>query len=153
MRPDFHRLAQDAPTMADRLDVYAAEQREQAQLLAEQAEHLRSELAHCEGRAARAAARAKGHTFRSRELRYDANGGMTEELARRRFEPGARWSVDGEECAVVCRDESGLRVDSDRWTDGMFVRAAEMTRENGWLFLDLGEDAGGRVPPGGWPDG
>jgi hypothetical protein len=96
---------------------------------------------------------ADGHTFRARELRYDANGGMTEELARRRFEPGARWSVDGEECAVVCRDESGLRVDSDRWTDGMFVRAAEMTRENGWLFLDLGEDAGGRVPPGGWPDG
>jgi hypothetical protein len=72
MRPDFHRLAQDAPTMADRLDVYAAEQREQAQLLAE---HLRSELAHCEGRAARAAARAKGHTFRARELRYDAAGG------------------------------------------------------------------------------
>jgi hypothetical protein len=94
---------------------------------------------------------AKGYTFRARELRYDANGGMTEELARRRFDPGARWSVDGEECAVVCRDESGLRVDSDRWTDGMFVRASDMTRENGWLFLGLGDDAGGHVPPGGWP--
>lgn len=85
--------------------------------------------------AARAQGGAKGHLFRAEELRYDARGGMTEAQAARRFEPGARWSVGGEECEIVSRDESGLRVDSQPWQDGMFVRASEMTRENGWLLL------------------
>jgi hypothetical protein len=79
---------------------------------------------------------ADGHTFRARELRYDANGGMTEELARRRFEPGARWSLYG---FVVIVDQP--------------VNRAELTRENGWLFLDLGDAAGGHAPTGGWTSG
>lgn len=115
----------------------------------DEAFRLKRCAAACDRRWAQDMGTAYGFTFRAEELRYDARGGMTEELARRRFEPGARWSVDGQECAVVCRDESGLRVDSDRWADGMFVRAADMTRENGWLFLDLGDDRQG--PPGGWP--
>lgn len=89
-------------------------------------------------------ARAAGLAFRAAELRYDARGGMTAALERRRFEPGARWSIDGETCDVACRDANGLRVDSDRWTDGFFVRASEMTRANGWLFLGLSDQGGYR---------
>jgi hypothetical protein len=91
---------------------------------------------------------AKGHTFRARELRYDANGGMTEELARRRFEPGARWSLCGMEYTVTCSDESGVRLER-AGPDGVFDRPSAMTRENGWMFLGLGEANGGHVPPGG----
>lgn len=64
---------------------------------------------------------------------------MTAALKRRRLEAGARWTIDGEACAVASNDASGRRVDSDRWTDGFYVRAAEGCQA--W------RDAGGR-----WPD-
>jgi hypothetical protein len=98
---------------------------------------------------------AKGYTFRARELRYDARGGMTEGLARRRFEPGARWSTrwtPGEVFTVRRLDRSGLvaRVHFDR----CFPESLDtLSSGRGWLFLDLGDAAGGHVPPGGWPSG
>lgn len=94
--------------------------------------------------AARNIGAAKGFAFRAAELRYDARGGMTEELARRRFEPGAAWLL----CGVV------------RWVTGQGVRfhnimvefddrtafdIGTMTRANGWLFLGLGGANGGRT--------
>jgi hypothetical protein len=98
-------------------------------------------------------AAAKGHTFRSRELRYDARGGMTEALARRRFEPGARWTTrwtPGEVFTVRRLDRSGLvaRVHFDR----CFPESLDtLSSGRGWMFLDLGDANGGHVPPGGWP--
>jgi hypothetical protein len=96
---------------------------------------------------------AKGFTFRARELRYDARGGMTEELARRRFEPGARWTTrwtPGEVFTVRRLDRSGLvaRVHFDR----CFPESLDtLSSGRGWMFLDLGDANGGHVPPGGWP--
>jgi hypothetical protein len=92
----------------------------------------------------------KGYTFRARELRYDARGGMTEELARRRFEPGARWSVNVAELVVDRLNIFGLPLVHFRDV-GRPVERADMTRENGWMFLDLGDANGEHVPPGGWP--
>lgn len=96
--------------------------------------------------AADAAGLAKGYTFRARELRYDARGGMTEELERRRFEPGARWSVNGAELVVHRMNIFGLPLVHFRDV-GRPVERAAMTRANGWLFLDLG--TAGQGPPGG----
>lgn len=100
----------------------------------------------CAGMAARKSGIAAGLFFRSAELRYDARGGMTEELERRRFEPGARWE---HRASVVRRLEllmvapgglAWLRVHGT-WSAGQSVPCDEMTRANGWLFLGLGQGA------------
>lgn len=77
MGADFHRMAQDAPTMADRFDVYAAEQSDQASFWGEQADYHRGAAEWCEAQVARRKGRAGGYEFRAEELRYDARGGMT----------------------------------------------------------------------------
>lgn len=101
------------------------------------AEHFRACAADAETYAA-------GYAFRARELRYDARGGMTEELERRRFEPGAAWEHRTD---VVRRLElimvapgglAWLRVHGT-WSAGQSVPCGEMTRANGWLFLDIGQ--------------
>lgn len=135
--PDFHRMAQDAPTMADRFDVYAAEQQEQASYWAEQADYLRGEAAWCEAQVASRKGRAGGYEFRAEELRYDARGGMTEELTRRRFEPGAQWTArwaPGEVYTVRRREElpGETRVHFDRcWPSSVEI----MSGGAGWLLL------------------
>lgn len=83
---------------------------------------------------------AMGHAFRARELRYDARGGMTEELARRRFEPGARWTLAGIEFVIDRLNIFGLPLAHFRDV-GQPAERADMTRANGWLFLGLGQGA------------
>jgi hypothetical protein len=99
---------------------------------------------------------ADGHTFRARELRYDANGGMTEEQATMAFAPGATWTLYGEPLTVESNDANGVRLDHPGRQDGLWARASAMTREHGWKLVALaGEPArdanGGHALPGGWP--
>lgn len=90
------------------------------------------------------AAVSAGLAFRAAELRYDARGGMTAALERRRFEPGARWSAHWKrsEVATVTGTFESYGSLIVR-TDTFFPKAAAaMTRANGWLFLGL-SDLGG----------
>lgn len=99
---------------------------------------------------ARHTGEAAGHRFRAAELRYDARGGMTKEQARRRFEPGARWAyrAGAQASAPLCSirwasaDASYLCLaPGPSGRDTFLPRRADMTRANGWLFLDLGQGA------------
>lgn len=89
---------------------------------------------------------ANGLALRAAELRYDARGGMTAALERRRFEAGARWTTrwsPGEVFTVRYQREphDGPWVHFDMcWPE----RLALMTRENGWLFLGLSDQGGYR---------
>ena len=65
---------------------------------------------------------------------------MSEELARRRFEPGARWSVNGIEFVIDRLNIFGLPLAHFRDV-GQPAERADMTRANGWLFLGLGQGA------------
>jgi hypothetical protein len=86
---------------------------------------------------------AAGLFFRADELRYDARGGMTEALERRRFEPGARWTTlwsEGEVHTAWRREE---RHDEARiHFDNIWPATVELMTGNGWLFLGL-SDLGG----------
>lgn len=89
---------------------------------------------------------AAGYAFRAAELRYDARGGMTAALERRRFEPGARWALDGEEHTIGQADDSGLErhLCSSEDLTLHWERIDRMTRANGWLFLGLPDQGGYR---------
>jgi hypothetical protein len=83
---------------------------------------------------------AAGLFFRAAELRYDARGGMTEALERRRFEPGARWL-----CRGIVFESYGYDVEQPWMVRlqasifGCIESPDEMTRANGWLFLGLSD--------------
>lgn len=106
---------------------------------------------------------AAGYTFRAAELRYDARGGMTKEQARRRFEPGAVWSVRG--VKVVVKGESYFH--GAPWAHFHGRQPEEfggMNRERGWRLVALAPAAPPRRPvcprcldiepgmPGGTPE-
>lgn len=86
---------------------------------------------------------AAGLLFRAAELRYDARGGMTEELERRRFEPGAAWLLRGVVRWVTGQSVRfhGIMVELDDLTA---FELGTMTRANGWLFLGLSDQGGYR---------
>lgn len=100
----------------------------------------------CGRRVAQDMGAAHGLAFRAAELRYDARGGMTAALERRRFEPGARWSLDGEEHTIGQADASGLErhLCSAEDLTLHWERIDRMTRANGWLFLGLADQGGYR---------
>lgn len=89
---------------------------------------------------------AAGLFYRASELRYDARGGMTEALERRRLEPGARWTTrwsDGIVHTVWRREERPEEVRIH--FDNIWPSSSElMTRANGWLFLGLSDQGGYR---------
>jgi hypothetical protein len=96
-----------------------------------------------EDRAREAAAEsgaAAGLFFRAAELRYDVRGGMTAELERRRFEPGARWLCRGIVFESYGHDvEQPWMVRLQASIFGCIESPDEMNRANGWLFLGLSD--------------
>lgn len=82
--------------------------------------------------------RAYGLAFRAAELRYDARGGMTAALERRRFEPGARWLCRGIVFESYGHDlEQPWMVRLQACIFGCIESQDDMTPENGWRFLGL----------------
>jgi hypothetical protein len=94
----------------------------------------------CASAAAFNSGTAYGLLFKAAELRYDARGGMTEALERRRFEPGARWL-----CRGIVFESYGYDVEQPWMVRlqasifGCIESPDEMTRANGWLFLGLSD--------------
>lgn len=135
-----------APSEAERRAAGRMAQ-ESAEVIATQLEHIASRCAWgarfaatvgTPGMVAEAEGAEAGFTFRARELRYDARGGMTEEQARRRFEPGARWLLHCIELVVERPNIFGLPLVHFSGISRP-VELGEMTRANGWLFLGLAD--------------